>query len=935
MRATLAWILVLIFASACSSTPDPDLQNEDANTINAQADGKSGEKLPVVKKSELIMESPPLPPAPANISEETAALRAKMVKNVRYELVISLDEKKSVYTGRVTIRFDRTRYRPSEPLRIDFANGLLDRVEINGQRFQSPPYNKVFIQVASKFLQAEGNELVIRYRHEYSKNGTGLYRFTDQVDQKTYVYTDFEPYHANHLFPCFDQPNIKAKFKLEAIVPKDWQVVTAATLDEIEELDSGRKQWIFNETKPISTYVFPLQAGPFHIWKSNAGNIPLRLMVRKSLAKYVDQDQWFTITRQGIDFFSKYFDRDYPFEKLDQVLVPDFNWGGMENVGAITYNERNIFRGKPTRRRLMGRANLILHEVAHMWFGNLVTMDWWNGLWLNESFATFMAHLALAEATEYKEAWKAFFSGTKQWAYWEDEMVTTHPIETPVKNTDEAFTNFDGVTYGKGASALKQIHFYIGPTKFRDGLRLYFKNHAFKNTKLVDFLAALEESSKFNLGRWNYQWLQTAGTNSIQVDWACQDGRINKFDLIQSAPKDHPELRVHRSQIGLYVVRSGRILTNKIVAATYEGGRTPLVKAIGLDCPDLVFPNHGDHGFFRVNLDQKTLQEVLGGINTIRNSLLRAQIWQTLWNMVRDGKFSAVEYADLALQSLPEEKDFIIAQSLLHKLHGRRQNSSSVLYYYPHHTEQERAQRDQFADRLEMFYWERLQQSQAGSDFQKLWFDSYVQVVQSDDGQKNLVDLLEDKKRLESFNIDQDRRWKMVWRLSSLGHKNARFFRQQEKTRDPSERGEKAALAAEVATPSIEAKRRWFLRLIKKNRRKTYRFAQLQTIMESLFPQNQSHFRASYQDEFFARLPGLMKSTDQQFIEEFTSHLVPRLCTPGSVERTQNEVQRIQASGVPIAIKNLKISQQEDAKCVQIRAKILESLAQKADSKPI
>ncbi len=290
------------------------------------------------------------------------------------------------------------------------------------------------------------------------------------------------------LFPCFDQPDLKAVYSLKADAPADWRVISTAG-EEKTEVSGARKTWTFAKTQKLSTYVFSVHAGPYHVWTSSAGAIPLRLFARESLAKYVPAGEWLELTRQGLDFYGAYFDLPYPFKKYDQILVPDFNEGAMENVGAVTFGERYVSRSTQTLEEREETADTILHEMAHMWFGDLVTMKWWNGLWLNESFATYMSALAQSRATRYTRSWQSFFAAEKQWAYETDQRATTHPIEGDVADTGHAFADFDGITYGKGASVLKQLAYLLGEEKFRDGVRLYLKEHAYGNAEEKDFSA--------------------------------------------------------------------------------------------------------------------------------------------------------------------------------------------------------------------------------------------------------------------------------------------------------------------------------------------------------------------------------------------------------------------------------------------------------------
>ena len=405
-------------------------------------------------------------------------------------------------------------------------------------------------------LSAE-NVVEIAYTNEYDHIGAGLHQFVDPEDGEEYLYTHFEPYDAHRLLPCFDQPDIKASLDLTVTAPSEWEVAANYPVVSSTDAGEGRTTHVFTETPRISTYLFAFIAGPYKryedTWSDAAGETSLGVLCRESIAPYFDPDEFFQVTRDGLTFFSEFFDFRYPFDKYDQVFVPEFNMGAMENVGCITFSERMIFRDPPTEIQRLNRAEVVLHEMAHMWFGDLVTMRWWNDLWLNESFATYMAYLAMEHATRWSEsAWSAFHARMKAWAYEQDQLPTTHPIAGEVPDTDATFLNFDGITYGKGAAVLKQLVAFLGEDGFRDGMRDYFRTHAWGNTTLADFLAALERGSGRELGRWSEAWLETAGVNTIAPQWDVAEGAVNSFTIQQTAPSEHPTLRPHRTEIAVY-----------------------------------------------------------------------------------------------------------------------------------------------------------------------------------------------------------------------------------------------------------------------------------------------------------------------------------------------------------------------------------------------
>ncbi|MCJ8277145.1 MAG: M1 family aminopeptidase, partial [Bdellovibrionales bacterium] len=445
----------------------------------------------------------------SGLTQVYAMLRSQSIDKVTYDLKFDLTNEK-LYRGETKINFI---LKNEIPLSVDFAQGMIDQVYVNGKIIKHEPYNGHFINIPGDSVKLGQNTIDIKYSHEYSKNGAGFYRYIDVEDNKTYIYSHFEPYSANQLFPCFDQPDLKATYTTQVKAPKDWEVISS--MRETEKTVHGDyADWTFPKTAKFSTYTYSLHAGDYHVWESIAKTkkheIPLRLFARQSLAKYVKADEWFTLTQQAFPYFEDLYGYPYPYVKYDQLIVPDFNAGAMENVAAVTFNEDHyVRRGEKTRSQRRRLASTLFHEMAHMWFGNLVTMKWWDDLWLNESFATYSATRALVEVSEFKESWLTF-NIYKQSAYKADQAVTTHPITTVVKSTDEAFANFDSITYGKGASVLKQMAFYMGDGKYKKGLRTYFKRHAEGNTVLSDFMQAMESASQKDMSQWRERWLETA-----------------------------------------------------------------------------------------------------------------------------------------------------------------------------------------------------------------------------------------------------------------------------------------------------------------------------------------------------------------------------------------------------------------------------------------
>jgi aminopeptidase N len=854
--------------------------------------------------------APSSEPHKAPLTQEHAAWRAQQVSHVAYELALKIGATDPDFSGDVHVRFALVQ--PVDGLTIDFAAGQVDALTVNGQIIAAPAYNRSTLTLPRASLHAGHNELTVRFRHPYSQTGSGLYRFQDPEDHKTYLYTDFEPFEAHELFPCFDQPDLKATYQVKVEAPADWSVISS-TLESSVVQQGAHATWNFPQTPAFSTYIFALHAGPYRVWRGQAGQTPLRLFARQSLAKYVQADEWLKITRQGLEFYPRYFGYPYPFAKYDQVIVPDFNAGAMENVAAVTFSEDAVVRGGPTAEQREDAANTILHEMAHMWFGDLVTMHWWNDLWLNESFATYMADLALSEATEYKQSWVSFFANLKHWAYWEDGLVTTHAIEGPVADTDQAKSVFDGISYGKGASVLKQLAYFVGEDKFRAGVQAYFKQHAFGNARREDFVRALAEASGQNLDAWSELWLRQAGTNKMEAHYTCANGRIASFELHQSAPPEHDSLRPHRTVVGLIAESRGQLVVRKSLPLAYAQAITPVPELRGEPCPLMVYPNVGDQDFAKVRLDPTTLAVTRTRIGALQDPLLRMMFWESLWNMVEDAELPVGEFIDIVQRHLGTERNFKLATKVLEKLHEK------VPAYLPRATPTDAAARAETLRKLEDFYLANLRRARPGSDFQKLWFDGYAQLAQSPAALANLAAGLRPGGQVGGFTLDQDRRWTALTQLASFDHPEAEALRVAEQKRDPSAEGHQSAIAVEAARPAAAVKDAWFTKLTAPDSG-GLTAAEAKSALGALFPEHQEAARARFAEAYFEQLARMDGVKDNEFVEPFARNLIPALCNTASEQRLQAFLDT-HPRLTPVVRRELRIGIQMDERCVRIRAR--------------
>jgi aminopeptidase N len=676
-------------------------------------------------------------------------------------------------------------------------------MRLNGSDVATPAWNGYRLTLDQGLLKRGAeNRLEVEYENAFDTGGDGVFRFVDPEDSAEYIYTNFEPYEAHRMAPLFDQPDIKARLTLEVLAPSEWVVLANGAERAAGPVEAdGRTLRTFTETPPLSTYLFAMTAGAFVGERrelrlpGRAEAIPVGLWSRRSLATHLEHDRFHEMTEQAFIYFGALFGREYPFDKLDHVFCPEFNVGAMENVGLITYTERYVFRSTPTASDVTDLAEVVFHEIAHMWFGNLVTMRWWDDLWLNESFATYVSYLCLTEGAPYPDAWRDFNVQLKAWALKEDDAPTTHPIAGSVLDTDQTFLNFDGITYGKGGAVLKQLGARLGREGFAAGLRLYFQRHAFANATLADFLAALEEGSGVPLADWSAQWLRTSGPNRFAAEVTeGSGGSIANLSVRQEVVSGDPVLRQHLMRIALiYPDRSGvRIEGHELLL---DGERAHVPSATGRPLPLAVIPNHDDLAVGKIALDAATIRFATERLEEIPDGLLRQVTWTAMWELVRDGSLNASDYAALLVARLPEERDASIVQQIVESTLG-----SLLLRYLPD------GERERWGSRIVEVARARL--ARGGDEGTRIvWSRILVLASVTPRDIEESWQVAAGETPLEGVEIDQDHRWTLLIRGASHGLPQRAARLRAEAERDPSDRGERALLSAAAAEPSIPAKR--------------------------------------------------------------------------------------------------------------------------------
>ena len=606
---------------------------------------------------------------PDNLTQDEARARAELITVSSYQVDLDLTGGDTTFPS-VTV----ARFRAAGPGSETFVNLTAPKVleiTLNGEAVPLDAFDGERITLTRL---AADNELRVVAECAYSRSGEGLHRFTDPADGGVYLYSDLETFDAHRIYACFDQPDLKASYELTITAPADWQVISNMAPDAAENTGpsawgsagTSARRWHFPPTPVMSTYITAVAAGPYHVVRDNYEDIPLGIYCRQSLAQYLDADELFEVTKQGFGFYHQAFGVHYPFGKYDQLFVPEFKEGAMENAGCVTFLEDYIFRSRVTAFAREARAETILHEMAHQWFGDLVTMRWWDDLWLNESFATWAGTLAEAEATKWSSAWTTFAQLYKAWAYRQDQLPSTHPIAADISDIDAVEVNFDGITYAKGASVLKQLVAYVGRDNFLAGVRQYFADNEWGNATLADLLLALEDTSGRELTQWSREWLQTAGVNTLRPEYEVDDqGRFTTFAVRQEAVPEYPVLRSHRIAIGLYDRDSNGLVRRRRVETDISGERTEIAELAGEPRPDLVLLNDDDLTYAKIRLDDHSLGTLVQAISEFRDPLPAALAWSAAWDMCRDAEMAARDYVRLVMLGVGSVTDISVAQTLL------------------------------------------------------------------------------------------------------------------------------------------------------------------------------------------------------------------------------------------------------------------------------
>jgi aminopeptidase N len=801
----------------------------------------------------------------AEITRAETGERARLLRVDSYDVSLDLTRGAEIFGSASVIRFDCRQ--PGAATHVDLIAERVREVTLNGVSID-PAEVVANGRIRLQALAAR-NELRVVADCRYAGDGTGLHRSVDSGDGKVYTYTKFEPAYARRVYANFEQPDLKASFTLHVTAPAHWTVLSNEPGPEPEPGGAGRAVWHFPPTPRISTYLSAVAAGEYVVVHAShvtarGQEVPLGLACRASLAGFLDAGEILSITRQGLDFYTGLFQGDYPFTKYDQVFVPDYSVGATENVGCVVISDELLFRSRVTDTLHELRAMIILHEMAHMWFGDLVTMQWWDDLWLSESFAEFCGTLASAEATRFGGAWTTFCSGRKAWGYMQDRLPSTHPIAADVPTLSQAVANFDGISYAKGASVLRQLAAYLGRPAFMAGIRAYLAEHAWGNATLTDLLAALEAQSGVNLADWSRAWLETAGPNILRSSFDVDaDGAFTSFAVLQEAPQRHASLRPHHLAVGLYSHVDGALTRVHRQEVNIAGARTELPQLVGVRQPDLILLNDDDLDYAIIRFDPRSAQTLTGAVGQLTDPLARALCWSAAIDMLREAEMPLPVFVRMLARGMGQETSVSVLQTL-HSVTAQM----LLLAGDPGWVATGQAELAAAAVPL-------LHAAERGSDHQLAWAQLLGWAAATPQQLDLLAGLLDGTIEVPGLTVDAELRWAMVRRLAATGRAGDAEI-DAELTLDATDAGARHAAACRAAIPDAEHKAAAWRQLAETDELGV--LAVVETSRSFNQPE-QAGLLAPYAERYFQALPRIWSARGEHIRVQLCQLLFPHPAT--------------------------------------------------------
>ncbi|GAA1817845.1 aminopeptidase N [Planosporangium flavigriseum] len=799
-----------------------------------------------------------------NLRQVEAAERARLLDVSAYDISLDLTDGTG-FPGEGTFRsVTEVRFSCREPGASTFIEIAAD--SLRGATLNGAPLD-ISGWAADKGLVipdlAAENVLVVDADCAYSSTGQGLHRSVDPVDKEVYLYSQFETADAQRVFACFDQPDLKAEFTWHVTAPAHWRLVSNMPIEREEPAAGMERAKVvhFARSPRMSTYVTAICGGPYHEVRDTHDGIDLGVFCRASMSRYLDADDILLITKQGFDFFHREFGVRYPLPKYDQIYSPDFNAGAMENFGCVVHAEQHyIFRNQVTDFEYEQRANTILHEMAHMWFGDLVTMRWWDDLWLNESFAEWASHWANTGATRFSDAWTTFLSVRKNWGYRQDQLSSTHPVYCEIPDVDAVEVNFDGITYAKGASVIKQLVAYVGIEPFVAGLRAYFAKHAWGNATFDDLLTALEAASGKELRKFAAQWLETAQVNTLRPELTvAEDGTYASVAVLQQAPERYPTLRTHRIGIGLYDLQDGSLVRRERIEVDVDGARTEIPQLAGVPAADVLLLNDDDLTYAKLRLDERSMATVVDHLAGFDNPLARALCWAAAWDMVRDGELAGRDYVRMVIRGLPSEKDINLVTATLGQA-----RSALAFYVDPAWAAEGWQQLAQCAQQA-------VTRAEPGSGFQLAWARAYAAAARQSGDLAVLAGWLRGENVPEGLVIASDLRWSLLHALVANGAARPDEI-EAELENDRTASGERQAALSRALVPTRESKAETWRRLVSDHQLPNW----LQrSLLQGFQHAAQTELTAPYAAEYFRVANDVWAALDSEPAQDFVALAYP------------------------------------------------------------
>jgi aminopeptidase N len=797
--------------------------------------------------------------APRGIPRELARQRVAQISDVRYHLSFALASKAPTTNGEEELRF---KLRTLQPVLLDFRDGRLLGASANGAVLSLKSENG-HLQLPADRMRVGENTVRMRFAVPIAAAGKPLTRFEDHDDHSEYVYSLFVPMDASMAFPCFDQPDLKGRFTLELTVPDAWTAVSNTAIASVTATGAEQRRTRFVETPPISTYLFAFAAGPFRKLAASPGMPELYVRQSKFDRARAEAPEVQQIAARGMQYLSNFFARPFPFPKYDMVLIPGLAYGGMEHAGATFLREESVlFRTAPTHSDLLNRDILVLHELTHQWFGNLVTMRWFDDLWLKEGFAQYMAYQALAALKPEESVWKRFYESIKPDAYAIDSTKGTTPIYQEISNLEDAKSAYGAIVYSKAPAVLKQLAFVLGVEKFRQGLQLYLKEHAYGNAEWNDLVHAFERVSGRPLDHWAEMWIRHRGMPQVDVFWSCQGDRLSELSLSQHDVLGSADVFPMAMQLGLnYANRNPVTIRVELNGKNFE---VPDVK--GAECPNFIFANEEDYAYGRFLLDPRSGEVVIGQLGEIHDLFRRTLLCGSLWDSVRQSELAPRDYLAPALKLLPGESDETLARSLL-------SHSVTALHRYV-----SSATRSEYVPRFEALAAERMLHA-AEADLRIMWFRSLEAIAETPEGLARLKEILTGRLGVPGVELRALDRWNLVLTLVAHGDSEAETLFAAEKQRDPSGDGQKYAYAAEAARPEAAIKQRYFGDFLQNSARPE------DWVEQSLYPfnyWNQSELTAPYLKGALEALPEIKRERKIFFLVDWLRAFVDGQQSPAA-----------------------------------------------------